>query len=427
MELQYSAEEVATSLLTRVISNMESLDGYGPAQSVLEATYRNEYLRTLQAGKTIPRPLVLSLDKVKPLHMKDGLPALHHPENIVLTRLCINWVKGKDGPSILPWLKRLLQLAKVAKLQPVTANYLPEQLQEMVTFERFADNATMIRRTFAHSNVLRLRDGLAPGYQKTFDEIIAPQFKSGIFCGFVIRGPYKPVELRTSELPDITVNGVHFQYWTEDEREELVEDFRQMEQDTKRFNPHGLTIPRNEYGSPNLWRECNGADWEFVWREVVRKLRITDTECDAQNDTEESPASYLVEFAVQWLETGGKCHVFGFRLVADMSHFQSYSIGRARFRYDDQRQIVGEVQAAEKMQSGCTTLRPTDMSRDYRHSRRTLVVESLKANSLWSFFLNDASTRAKIEGAIEGIPESSAWFDARKSLEEYPYIPPPSS
>jgi len=193
MELQYSAEEVATSLFPRVISNMEFLDGYGPAQSVLEATYRNGYLRTLQAGQTIPYPLVLSIDKVKPLHMKDGLPALHHPENIVLTRLCINLVKGKDGPSILPWLKRLLQLAKAAKLQPVTADYLPEQLQEMMTFERFADNATIIRRTFAHSNSVRLRDGLAPGYQKTFDEIIAPQFKSGIFCGFVMRGPYKPV------------------------------------------------------------------------------------------------------------------------------------------------------------------------------------------------------------------------------------------
>jgi hypothetical protein len=129
------------------------------------------------------------------------------------------------------------------------------------------------------------------------------------------------------------------------------------------------------------------------------------------------------------LENRYRYHVFGFpsRLITDVEHFQSYSVGRARFRYDDDRQVVGDVVAAEKLATGCITLRPTDIAKNYRHSRRTMVVESLKANYLWGYLVDDAATKPRIEHALETTAGSCQWYDARKtSLEDYAAVAPPT-
>lgn len=57
----------------------------------------------------------MSLEKAKPLHMKDDLPSLHYPEYVLLTKLCINYFKHIDGAAVLPWLKRTCELVKAAK------------------------------------------------------------------------------------------------------------------------------------------------------------------------------------------------------------------------------------------------------------------------------------------------------------------------
>jgi hypothetical protein len=126
------------------------------------------------------------------------------------------------------------------------------------------------------------------------------------------------------------------------------------------------------------------------------------------------------------LENRYKYHVFGFpsRFITDVDHFQSYSIGRARFRYDDDRQVVGDVVAAEKLATRCITLRSTDIAKYYRHSRRTMIVESLKSNYLWVCFVNDAATRSQIEHALETIADSCQWYDARKTMPQYRPLPP---
>jgi hypothetical protein len=130
-----------------------------------------------------------------------------------------------------------------------------------------------------------------PGYQELFDEIIAPQFKTGVWCGFTIRMPFIPPELCSNAIPEFTVNGVRFTFWTMEERLELIDDIEQAE---SLFNPYHLEISRNPDGSTDLWRECNGANWEYLWRECVRKLAIIDNFCDKDNDTDESPATYVV-------------------------------------------------------------------------------------------------------------------------------------
>lgn len=241
----------------------------------------------------------------------DNLSVLHHPDNVLLTKLCL--LKHKDGASALAMLKHVFLLAKAARRKPPVVVYLPEQAEEMEVFERFADNATMIRRTSPHRLATKMKVASVPGYQELFDEVIAPQFKTGVWCGFTIRMPFIPQELYSNAIPEITVNGVRFTFWTMEERLELVDDIEQAEAP---FNPHHLKIPRNPDGSPNL--------------------------------------------------TGGKCPLFGFRLVADIGHFQSYSVGRARFRYNDDHQVIGDVVAAEKLATGCTTLRPTDLAVHYR-------------------------------------------------------------
>jgi hypothetical protein len=93
-----------------------------------------------------------------------------------------------------------------------------------------------------------------PGYQERFDEIIAPQFKTGVWCVFTIRMPFIPPGLYSDAIPEITVNEVRFTFWTTEERLELIDDIEQAE---SLFNPHHLSIPRNPDGSPSSWRECN--------------------------------------------------------------------------------------------------------------------------------------------------------------------------
>lgn len=290
-DLPYTSQEIAASLLLSVTSNSDYLDGYATKESYKEAIYKSGKLRTLRCGLTIPHPLQLSLEKAKPLHMANYLAGLHHPDNVLLTELCLNLLKHRDGASALAMLKHVFLLAKAARSKPPVCGYLPEQAEEMEVFERFADNATMIRRTFPHSKAARMATASKPGYQELFDDVIAPQFKTGVWCGFTIRTPFIPPELYLDDMPEITVNGVHFTFWTMEERLELVDIIAQMENDHQVFNPHHLSIPRNSDGSPNLWRECNGAKWEYVWRECVRKLGITDNDCDEDNDTEESPAT----------------------------------------------------------------------------------------------------------------------------------------
>jgi hypothetical protein len=180
LHLQHTAQDLVLVSQPVAISDPEYLDGYGISQSTRQAYYKTGFLRALRSGLAVPHPLQMSLEKAKPLHMKGDLPGLHHPENVLLTQLCINYVEHIDGAAVLPWLKRTCELAKAAeeqkKKQPFICGYLPEQREEMQVFERFADNATMIRRKFPRGVVTRLKVSCKPGYQTLYNDVIAPQF-----------------------------------------------------------------------------------------------------------------------------------------------------------------------------------------------------------------------------------------------------------
>lgn len=80
----------------------------------------------------------------------------------------------------------------------------------MQVFERFADNTTMIRRKFPRGVVTRLKVSCKPGYQTLYNDVIAPHFKTGVWCGLTFRALYTPQELSMLDLPGLTFDSIRY-------------------------------------------------------------------------------------------------------------------------------------------------------------------------------------------------------------------------
>ncbi|KAH0172289.1 hypothetical protein KCU67_g1790, partial [Aureobasidium melanogenum] len=106
---------------------------------------------------------------------------------------------------------------------------------------------------------------------------------------------------------------------------------------SEKFNPHHLVIPRCPDGSPWFFREDlmfvddfeddreddrmddhkDGLKpgWQYLWEEFRARSYILQYYCNKDHETIENPARLFLQAVVQWLETGGKCPIFGFQFV----------------------------------------------------------------------------------------------------------------
>lgn len=219
-----------------------------------------------------------------------------------------------------------------------------------------------------------------------------------------------------------------FILWTNEEWDIIIDDVRQIEDDYQFFNPHKLRIPRvGKYHIPWPWREDHApddVDRNYIFNEFYARFRTWDELCDEANETQESPATLYIEMICQWFKSGGKCHIFGFILSPHQRSFAMYSFGRGIAIYDENGKLIRPIKAGEMMRTGCTSLLPRDMHKEYDITRRTVIIESWRANSLRFNYSGGLSLIPLLEKCVDHLADETSWFGSIKtSLEEYATVP----
>jgi hypothetical protein len=111
------------------------IDGYSGQVSLEDAVFPSEFKIGPQVVNC--HPCGLSLEKVNQFWLrKDGNLSLHEPENVILTKDCINRCKSDLPVSILALLKRAVELRKAVEGQPPRRGYANVLAIEWKAFER---------------------------------------------------------------------------------------------------------------------------------------------------------------------------------------------------------------------------------------------------------------------------------------------------
>ncbi|KAH0035526.1 hypothetical protein KCU78_g2039, partial [Aureobasidium melanogenum] len=430
-DVAWKREDMYATLVKKFIhSTYEWRNGYGDhVFDVREATYPE----SSSVGRTRKHPLRPSPDRLLPLYIADGIPHLHHPDNVALVFQCINFLRGTDILHMIPWYKRLRALKEsVQHLEP-QAEYHDEVREEYLAFERAADNALVIKYAVPNENKARLRWGDEKAFQREFMEVWAPQNKSGVLSakpparfGFytrrhIIKGGTRQPRADIPPFPD-------FKMWTASELDNIKRLILQAH--SPKYNPHNLTLPLSADGSPRFFREDSTPQdscWEFVFQEIRARLWTWWHDCDDDNDTQESPTTILIFFVLQWLKHGGKCHIFGFKFVPFAGHTQAYSFGRGVYIYNESGDVVRPIMPKEALSTGFNTTNPTDLDLDWDPEACTAMVESWKANSLRHEYPVSA-LHLCLEAVRMTVDDSDTeFFDAPKPISSYVPIVFPNS
>jgi hypothetical protein len=392
-----------------------------PTLRVFEDAYSKTHENTDGTG-----PDRVSLDKPHPLWIErekgKTVVHLHHTNNAVLTKECINLLGGRSLKCSLPWLKAAYQTAK--KTVTVTAEYPLEHRPFWDVFERFADSEFMIRRIWVP---YRMRDRLTKMKitQADFAKTFIPMARSGKWDGSKPKKGFVG-EARPRSLGSIQDGQPHkdFKMWSSEEIQDIQDLLTQAETDFLRYNKNKLKLPRTADGVPLLFSTQHEFEWTWttLFQEMRARLRRILEDCDEKNaDVNfETPRSMLIEFVIQWFETGGKCWLFGFRLTWVVGHIQCSSVGRGMYRYDRNGRPTEFIQAGAQMMTGCIVPSSTDSNLmvditdmdEYDYTRRTIVIESWKANSVRFNYSSDSAMLRVIRRAIEGIYDVTEHYDA---------------
>jgi hypothetical protein len=349
----------------------------------------------------------------------DGQLVLHDPQhNFTVTQLALNIVKGGSSPSCLPLLKKCLQLRIQAPDSPPRVGYHEDVEHEWKTLERAMDHQAVIETLSHRNNAARLQEG----QDLTQVTEYLKMEKSGVWDGKTLR-----VTAGFFALPGGVGSSKDDKSWDWDV---ILNDIEQMEGD-RTFNPNSLQIPRlGRNKIPWLWRTdlCpsdSDYDEEFLHVIFTRRLRMMDQKCDPKHVTDESPTTLFLEYVAQWLENGGKCHFFGCIMIPFKGHLATFSIGRGV------KQLTADggarfIQPGDRMQTGCKTLLPTNMARDYDKSRRTVIFETWKANRLRFRYPGQEGLIKMLEDIVLQVQDSCRWYDAMgPSLNHYREVPLP--
>jgi hypothetical protein len=221
--------------------------------------------------------------------------------------------------------------------------------------------------------------------------------------------------------------------WSDQQWADILDVVTQVEGDRRShgFNKNNLpALPR--YGNdqvPWLWRPdtCpEDVDKKYIFREFRARLHTMETMCNKKYETTESPATLFLEYVVQWFETGGKCHIFGFRMTPFCGHITNYSFGRGVSQKREDGSIH-YIKPGAPMQTGFTMLAPTDIHKHYNIMQRTVVVESWKANSFRFDYPESKVLIGVLETAVLDLADSTKWYTAVRELDDYPSVPLPNT
>ncbi|EUC31584.1 hypothetical protein COCCADRAFT_27698 [Bipolaris zeicola 26-R-13] len=331
----------------------EWIDGYSGTTMSLKATiYHPE--SNMYRSKSSHHPYILSVEKPHNMCLDaKGKIALHYYDNDILTKDCINRVKGLKTNHPAEAIIRLLRAIRM--------------------------------------------------------------FLNGFLFSF-----------RSYPIPDTDSP------WTDNEWNIILDDIRQIENDrgSGSMNQHKLMLPRmGKDGIPWPWPEITcpkDVDRFLVYQEFHGRLRTMTEMCNKHHTTDDSPATLFLEYIVQWFETGGKCHFFGFSMTAFRGHPTNFSFGRGLVQHMKDA-TSRNIQAGEPMQTGFMSLLPKNMATECDVSRRTVIFESWRANILRHHYPSSPAFTKILEDAFLDLQDENDWYGPMGKLDDYAYVPMPMS
>ncbi|EAT82171.2 hypothetical protein HBH56_106820 [Parastagonospora nodorum] len=407
-------------------------DGYSGVMIPFKAQTHDPTSKLYRFGAR-KHPHGISIEKPHPLWVDDdGNKSMHGPENCIFTKDCINRLKGTFGPSILPLLKKSLQLKKRFDADPACRRYMPDVVEEWNVIERAYDNQRMISMLNDLSIRARIESKMPDDRLR---QVIAME-RSGMWDGNLLPSPdrlRRAFIMRGDRFASFPATfRQSYPMWTKEECEIILGCISQIQNDrsTDGMNRHNLVLPRlGKNKIPWPWREdgCpEDADMGLLFREFAGRLHTMATLCNRKHTTNESPATLFIETIVQWFEKGGKCHIFGFVMTPFIGHPTNYSFGRGRVQHMPDGKLR-YIQAGEPMKTGCKTLLPKDMVTDYDISRRTISVESWRANTLEFCYENSEVLMDLLEKAVLDLQDECAWYGPVGGKDDYQYVPMPKT
>jgi hypothetical protein len=327
-------------------------------------------------------PLTPSIEAVHPMYKKGALVQYHHPDNVVLVPLAINFAKGMSPVSLIPILKASLHLKEIE------ADEGWAQINNALDHVYLAKLCIPSKRLTRHRFFQRITN-------KQYDAIVS-MCKSGIYDESLADIDSSRPNSRTIwQIPPP-------QPWSSRRIKEIDHIIRQIEA------RYAVKFDRVN-GAPFFWNPehiFSTYTWQLLERIMYSRFRTMDKWCDANREHhDESPDTLTLEVAVQIAERKGpKDLFFGFSLTILARHDAAMSIGRADL-----------VKPGSKIQSGWIVKYPTSLDQ-YDRSRTTIAIESWLTNRYKSNFHGTADDMPVLREIIRDLsPESNCYPAAQIS------------
>lgn len=324
-------------------------DAYDGNRNAIQ-DYANR-LDTAGSLRWVPLPTAPSLDAIKPFMFLDGDTFLHHENNVVLTAFAFNLLKSYWPASILPILKKAAQQTeKENKGEPRDEAFWQ-------WFNNAMDHVNHIIHCYDKNKDARFQRELTEDMMQALETA----WRSGIWTpdlpnlrppasrlftsygdyvseamtkGLTKRGPSMRYNLMA---PERRPKDKEFRrpspMWSEAYQRTLAKLVNDMERNPE-INIHRLKIPRSSNGAPWPFRPDHmfvNDDNLFLWwhHQALRSFWTMDDECDLEHETDESPATVMLDFVAIWFEKGGVDDFIRCEMTIWLGDPQRASVGRA--------------------------------------------------------------------------------------------------
>ncbi|KAF2429787.1 hypothetical protein EJ08DRAFT_698053 [Tothia fuscella] len=296
-----------------------------------------------------------------PTVVEEPKPYYHHEKNLTVTQLALNYPHGSHPPAMIPVFQMGADIHRNGERGDIN----------WANFGKAMDHCFRIRGQIPWKAKTRLALKTLP--QK---RLIMTQLKSGIWdqdAKIKQKTGHDRTRAGLGTLLELAVK--KWGLWDDDYIQMLNKLVDEISNDPNLNPGHGLELARGMDGVPWLWREEHqfvDHCWFWLFLEFAARLQTMDEHCDKEHDTQETPATLLVCYVVQWFETkGGRDPFLGCKMVPFAGHGQGHSIGRS-----------SHVLPGSWMKTGCTNDRPTSYRDHYDKSRRTITIETWSTNRL---------------------------------------------
>jgi ubiquitin C-terminal hydrolase len=418
--------------LTRILGNIRKAEirkGASPAdvntaplKSVLEkdiedaakGLWRDAYFNALRSridgwlgatGEvgTLKSPFQISVDAIHRFIIRNGIAIQHHPENVVLTALCLNCIKGKWGVAIVGIVGAAARQAQREKDGAVRdLDFWHDFDNAMERLHHLSMQVTSIgsKRNQITADMVddvamaTYLDSLSTSSWSPNHPPPIPSYLRGkpITAGEAVNEDHIEKGEPPSILPRVDkawieamatkVRCPNWPRWSDADKERLLKLVNEMEASNS-INPKHLRLPRSKTGAPWPFMKRHMFEddidvWDWLFNECIARYWRMFYTCNILHVTDESPDTILLEIIVQWFRNGGVDSYIRCEMTIWKGHPQVFSFGRS-----------DNVLPGSAMVTGWTVSRPVSLREHYNMERSTVVVQPWFINSFWSDFSTD--------------------------------------